>query len=63
MASQTSPGSHSADVCGVLRSPRRPGGPPFWADSFDASADLTAQLAEFGNSQEFIDGFGTPEFV
>lgn len=59
MASQTSLDLTQLMYVAYYGRPADPGGLTFWADSFDASADLTAQLAEFGNSQEFIDGFGT----
>ncbi len=59
MASQTSLDLTQLMYVAYYGRPADPGGQTFWADSFDASADLTAQLAEFGASQEFVDGFGS----
>lgn len=41
--------------------PGDPGGVNYWADRFDASADLNDVLANFGNSQEYSDSFGSLE--
>ena len=44
---------------GYYGRPADPGGQEFWADQFDQSDDLTQALAAFGESQEFIDNFGS----